>query len=57
MLNNMNSGWISWKYEELSQDERLERFNHRLTREDIPNQTKDVILKVYREDLNAQIGL
>lgn len=56
MLNNMNSGWISWRKEEEFLD-NLQKFNHKLECENITGTDKLIMINTYILDLADKFKL
>jgi len=56
MLNNVESGWSEFMESERSLDEYLEKFNTKLTREQIIGKTKEIMLKSYIADIGSRMG-
>lgn len=55
MLNNVESGWNEFMTEERSLDEYIEKFNLRLTKEQILGDVRDIMMKSYIADIGSQM--
>jgi hypothetical protein len=56
MLNNAESGWCEFMSEERSLEDYIEKFNIKLTRENIIGKTKEILLKNYIADIGSRMG-
>jgi hypothetical protein len=56
MLNNIESGWKEFQEEEHTLEEYIEKFNLKLTRENILGKTKEIMLKQYISDIGSKMG-
>jgi hypothetical protein len=56
MLNNVESGWDEFMQEEHLLEEYIEKFNLKLTRENILGKTKEIMLKQYISDIGSRMG-
>ena len=48
--------WSAWAFDEHSLEDYIEKFNLKLTREQIIGKTKEIMMKSYIADIGSRMG-